>query len=138
MSNPAERAGPKATRRAWLGLAVIALPCVLATMDLEVLNLAVPALSAALHPSGSQLLWIVDSYGFLVAGSLVTMGTLGGVLPRYFWWGSVFLLAVPVMVLLLVLGLSPLVAGLWSLPAAAGLVLGSLLAPALARLARPA
>ena len=29
---------------------------------------------------------------------------LGGMLLEYFWWGSVFLLAVPVMVLLLVLG----------------------------------
>ena len=29
---------------------------------------------------------------------------VGGVLLEYFWWGSVFLMAVPVMVLLLVLG----------------------------------
>jgi DHA2 family multidrug resistance protein-like MFS transporter len=46
-------------------------------MDLTVLNLAVPALTADLAPSGVQLLWIVDIYGFLVAGSLITMGTLG-------------------------------------------------------------
>ena len=32
---------PKATRREWLGLAVIALPCLLYSMDLTVLNLAV-------------------------------------------------------------------------------------------------
>ena len=180
----------RAGRREWAGLAVIALPCLLATMDLEVLNLAVPALTADLQPSSAQLLWIIDIYGFMVAGSLITMGTLGdrigrrrllligaaafgvasvlaafstsaemliatrallgvagatlapstlslirnmftdpgqrtvavavwatsfsvgaaigpllgGVLLEWFWWGSVFLLAVPVMVLLLVVG----------------------------------
>src|SRR5687767_3051357 len=181
---------PRATRREWIGLAVIALPCMLYSMDLTVLNLALPHLSADLQPSSSQLLWIVDIYGFFVAGSLITMGTLGdrigrrrllligavafgatsviaafstssemlivsrallgisgatiapstlslirnmfhdprqrtlaigvwissfsagaaigpllgGVLLEYFWWGSVFLLAVPVMAILLVLG----------------------------------
>ena len=183
-------AGPKATRREWIGLGVIALPCLLYSMDLTVLNLAVPKLSEALKPSSAQLLWIVDIYGFLIAGSLITMGTLGdrigrrrllligaaafgvasviaafstsaemliatrallgvagatlapstlslirsmfldpqqrtvaigvwvtsysvggaigpllgGVLLQYFWWGSVFLIGVPVMLLLLVLG----------------------------------
>ena len=179
-----------ATRREWIGLAVIALPCLLYAMDLTVLALAVPALTADLHPSATELLWIVDIYGFLVAGFLITMGTLGdrigrrrllligatafgaasvvaafatsaemliasramlgiagatlapstlslirnmfhdaqqrtvaigiwvtsfsagaaigplvgGLLLERFWWGSVFLLAVPVMVLLLVVG----------------------------------
>jgi MFS transporter, DHA2 family, multidrug resistance protein len=183
-------AARRAGRREWAGLAVIALPCLLATMDLEVLNLAVPALTADLQPSSAQLLWIIDIYGFMVAGSLITMGTLGdrigrrrllligaaafgvasvlaafstsaemliatrallgvagatlapstlslirnmftdpgqrtvavavwatsfsvgaaigpllgGVLLEWFWWGSVFLLAVPVMVLLLLVG----------------------------------
>jgi DHA2 family multidrug resistance protein-like MFS transporter len=180
---------PRATRREWIGLGVIALPCLLYSMDLTVLNLALPALGADLEPSTVQLLWIVDIYGFLVAGSLITMGTLGdrigrrrllmigaavfgaasvlaafstsagmliatrallgvagatlapstfslirnmfhdpqertfaigvwitsysagaaigpllgGALLQFFWWGSVFLLAVPVMVLLLIL-----------------------------------
>ena len=57
----------RAGRREWAGLAVIALPCLLATMDLEVLNLAVPALTADLQPSSAQLLWIIDIYGFMVA-----------------------------------------------------------------------
>jgi MFS transporter, DHA2 family, multidrug resistance protein len=182
--------GLKAGRREWIGLAVIALPCMLYSMDLTVLNLAVPALSADLKPSSAQLLWIIDVYGFMVAGALITMGTLGdrigrrrllligatafgvasvvaafstsaemliatrallglagatlapstlslirnmfhdpdqrrvaigvwitsysvgaaigpflgGLMLQHFWWGSVFLLAVPVMVLLLVLG----------------------------------
>jgi MFS transporter, DHA2 family, multidrug resistance protein len=181
---------PKAGRREWIGLSVLALACLLYAMDLTVLHLAVPRLSAALKPSSAQLLWIIDIYGFLVAGSLITMGTLGdrigrrrllligaaafgvvsvvaafsttaemliasraamglagatlapstlslifnmfpdpkqrataigvwitafsaggavgpvlgGVLLERFWWGSVFLLALPVMALLLILG----------------------------------
>ena len=59
----------KAGRREWIGLAVIALPCLLYSMDLTVLNLAVPAISADLQPSSTQLLWILDIYGFLVASS---------------------------------------------------------------------
>jgi DHA2 family multidrug resistance protein-like MFS transporter len=49
----------------------------LVSMDLTVLHLAVPSLSADLMPSSSQLLWIVDVYGFMIAGFLITMGTLG-------------------------------------------------------------
>src|SRR5260221_4512341 len=73
---------PKAGRRGWIGLAVIALPCLLYAMDLTVLNLAVPKLSADLKPTSSQLLWIVDIYGFMVAGLLITMGTLGDRIGR--------------------------------------------------------
>ncbi|MDQ3938555.1 MAG: MFS transporter [Chloroflexota bacterium] len=73
---------PKATLREWLGLAVLALACLLYVMDLTVLHLAVPKLSADLQPTSAQLLWIIDIYGFLVAGSLVTMGTLGDRIGR--------------------------------------------------------
>ncbi|WP_076997739.1 MFS transporter [Variovorax sp. KK3] len=72
----------KAGTREWTGLAVIALPCMLYAMDLTVLNLAVPHLSAALQPSPAQMLWIVDIYGFMLAGSLITMGTLGDRIGR--------------------------------------------------------
>src|SRR5688500_20029475 len=51
-------------------------------MDLTVLYLAVPSLTADLSPSSAQLLWIVDAYGFLIAGSLITMGTLGDRIGR--------------------------------------------------------
>jgi DHA2 family multidrug resistance protein-like MFS transporter len=193
MDNPDQQVPEEATlagRREWIGLAVLALACLLYAMDLTVLHLAVPALSEDLQPSSAQLLWITDIYGFMVAGFLVTMGTLGdrigrrrllltgaaafgvvsvaaafsvspemliasrallgiagatlapstlslifsmfhdprqrtvaigvwitafsaggavgpvvgGVLLEHFWWGSVFLLAFPVMALLLVLG----------------------------------
>ncbi|WP_214405014.1 MFS transporter [Pseudonocardia lacus] len=73
---------PKATRREWTGLAVLALACLLYVMDLTVLDLAVPALSEDLRPTSSQLLWIIDVYGFMVAGALVTMGTLGDRIGR--------------------------------------------------------
>jgi MFS transporter, DHA2 family, multidrug resistance protein len=73
---------PKAGRREWIGLAVIALACVLYVMDLTILHLAVPAISADLRPSSAELLWIIDIYGFMVAGSLITMGTLGDRIGR--------------------------------------------------------
>ena len=182
---------PRAGRKEWIGLAVLALAALVYVMDLTVLHLAVPALSADLQPSSAELLWIIDIYGFMVAGFLITMGTLGdrigrrkllmvgaaafgatsvlaafstssemlivsrallgiagatlrhprpcrfifsmfrdpgqrtraiaiwvsafsvgsavgpilgGLLLEHFWWGSVFLLAVPVMVLLLIIG----------------------------------
>jgi len=183
-------AAPKAGSKEWIGLAVLALPCLLYSMDLTVLNLAVPSISADLKPSGPGLLWIVDIYGFVLAGALIPMGALGdrigrrrlllygaaffglasilaafsdtvatliasrallglaaatlapstlslirnmfldpqertfavgvwissfslggamgpvigGILLEYFWWGSVFLINVPVMVLLLGIG----------------------------------
>ena len=75
-------APPRAGRREWIGLAVLALACVLYAMDLTVLHLAVPSLSEDLKPTSAQLLWIVDIYGFLVAGSLITMGTLGDRIGR--------------------------------------------------------
>ena len=68
---------PPATRREWLGLAVLALPTLLSAMDFSVLFLALPRLAADVRPSGTQLLWITDIYGFMVAGFLVTMGALG-------------------------------------------------------------
>ena len=51
-------------------------------MDLTVLFLAVPALTRDLDPSSTQLLWITDIYGFLIAGLLITMGTLGDRIGR--------------------------------------------------------
>lgn len=187
----AERKIKRAGRREWIGLAILMLPTLLIAMDVTVLHLAVPSLTEHLKPSGSQLLWITDIYGFVIAGSLITMGTLGdrigrrkllmigagafglasvvaafsttpgmliaarallglagatlmpstmslirnmfldphqrtaaigvwvsgfslgsaigplvgGFLLEHFWWGSVFLLAVPVMVILVIAGL---------------------------------
>ena len=73
---------PQAGRREWIGLAVLAIACVVYAMDLSVLHLAVPSLSTELKPTSAELLWIVDIYGFMVAGSLITMGTLGDRIGR--------------------------------------------------------
>jgi DHA2 family multidrug resistance protein-like MFS transporter len=51
-------------------------------MDLTVLNLAVPHLSSALKPTGAQLLWIIDIYGFMLAGALIPVGGLGDRIGR--------------------------------------------------------
>ncbi|QQQ74260.1 MFS transporter [Saccharothrix sp. 6-C] len=72
----------RAGRREWWGLAVLALPTLLLSLDMSVLHLAVPHLAADLRPSGTQLLWIIDVYGFMIAGFLVTMGTLGDRIGR--------------------------------------------------------
>lgn len=78
----ADEINEKAGRREWIGLAVLAFPCFLLSMDFTVLHLAVPKLTADLQPSSTQLLWIVDIYGFLIASSLITMGTLGDRIGR--------------------------------------------------------
>ncbi|WP_371599559.1 MFS transporter [Streptomyces sp. NBC_00564] len=185
-NTPAARAG----RREWTALGVLMLPLLLVSMDVSVLYFAIPSISADLEPSGTQQLWIFDIYAFVLAGLLMTMGSLGdrigsrklllfgaaafgtaslvaayansaetliaaravlgiggatlmpstmalvrtmftdagqrakavglwsgvmtggvalgsvmsGVLVEYFWWGSVFLVNLPAMALLLVLG----------------------------------
>ncbi len=191
MTNPTSTsAGRRAGRREWTALAVLMLPLLLVSMDVSVLYFAIPAISADLEPSGTQQLWIFDIYAFVLAGLLMTMGSLGdrigrrrlllggavafgaasllaayansaetliaarailgiggatlmpstmalirtmfvdpaqrakaigmwsgvltagialgsvmsGVLVEYFWWGSVFLVNLPAMVLLLILG----------------------------------
>ena len=71
-----------ANARAWAGLAVLALPTFLLGLDVTLLYLALPAIAADLQPSSTQALWIMDIYGFLIAGFLITMGTLGDRIGR--------------------------------------------------------
>ena len=77
-----ENTARRATTADWVGLSVLALACLLYVMDLTVLHLAIPQISEQLAPSSTQLLWIIDVYGFMVAGALVTMGTLGDRIGR--------------------------------------------------------
>jgi DHA2 family multidrug resistance protein-like MFS transporter len=179
-----------AGKREWLGLATLTLPIFIVSIDLFVLLLALPKIATDLNAGANQQLWMTDIYGFVLAGFLVTMGTLGdrigrrkllligsvgfgigsilcaystsapmligaravlaiagatlmpsvmglivtmfknpkqmgtafgvfasvftlgaivgpiigGIMLQFFWWGSVFLLGVPVMVLLLIVG----------------------------------
>ncbi|ONK11734.1 MFS transporter [Streptomyces sp. MP131-18] len=72
----------KASRKEWVGLGVLTVPALLVSMDLSVLFMAAPRISAELEPSAGQLLWIMDIYGFLMAGLLITMGTLGDRIGR--------------------------------------------------------
>ncbi|WP_031469494.1 MFS transporter [Sciscionella sediminilitoris] len=46
-------------------------------IDMTVLHLAIPALTAQLGATSEELLWIADVYGFAMGGLLVTMGNLG-------------------------------------------------------------
>ncbi|MFI7633394.1 MFS transporter [Nonomuraea sp. NPDC049400] len=68
--------------RAWLGLGVLMLPTLLVAIDTTALLLALPQLSADLGATNVQQLWISDSYGFMVAGLVITMGTLGDRIGR--------------------------------------------------------
>lgn len=72
----------KAGLREWLGLALLSLPTVLLGLDLTLLHLTLPALAADLQPTSTQALWIMDAYGFMIAGFLITMGTLGDRIGR--------------------------------------------------------
>jgi len=74
----AKNAGP----REWVGLSLLSLPTVLLGLDLTLLHLALPALAIDLQPTNAQALWIVDVYGFMIAGFLITMGTLGDRIGR--------------------------------------------------------
>ena len=67
----------QATPREWLGLVVLAFAVLLVAVDGTVLDLALPFISADLAPTSNQLLWIIDVYSFVLAGLLITMGTLG-------------------------------------------------------------
>lgn len=66
---------PRSSR--WLALAILMLPVLLVTVDNTVLGFALPKISEALHPSASQQLWMIDAYSLVLAGLLISMGSLG-------------------------------------------------------------
>lgn len=61
----------------WIALGVLCLAALLVSLHAFVLLLAMPAVTAGLHASSAQQLWILDVYGFMAAGLMITMGTLG-------------------------------------------------------------
>ena len=69
-------------RSRWLGLAVLTLPVILTSMDITILHIAIPTITQELTPSPSQTLWILDSYGFFLAGLLIVMGNIGDRIGR--------------------------------------------------------
>lgn len=72
----------KMNQRQCFVLTTLLLPVVVVSMDLTVLYLAAPSLSEQLRPSSSQLLWIMDVYGFVVAALLIPAGRLGDHIGR--------------------------------------------------------
>ncbi|SCD70012.1 MFS transporter, DHA2 family, multidrug resistance protein [Streptomyces sp. BpilaLS-43] len=74
--------GPRAGRKEWTALGVLMLPLLLVSMDVSVLYFAIPSISEDLEPSATQQLWILDMYGFVLAGLLITMGALGDRIGR--------------------------------------------------------
>jgi len=80
MSAPTSRSlGP---RLRWFGLAVLTLPVILTSMDITILHIVIPTITGELAPSSSQTLWILDVYGFLLAGLLIVMGNIGDRIGR--------------------------------------------------------
>ncbi|HEX5427356.1 MAG TPA: MFS transporter, partial [Pedococcus sp.] len=72
----------RAGRREWTALAVLCLPLLVASMDVSVLFFAVPFIARDLDPSATGMLWIFDIYGFVLAGLLLTMGSIGDRIGR--------------------------------------------------------
>lgn len=88
--------GLQAGIREWTGLAVLALPALLVSIDLSVMILALPHIGADLGADSAQQLWIIDIYGFMLAGFLITMGTLGDRIGRrklLLFGGAAFVIA---------------------------------------------
>ncbi|MEV8171349.1 MFS transporter [Microbacterium sp. NPDC077486] len=72
-----ETEAPRVGARGWAALVVLMLPVLLVSVDNTVLSFALPEISISLAPSGAEQLWIIDVYPLVLAGLLVTMGTLG-------------------------------------------------------------
>ncbi|MEO5316378.1 MFS transporter [Pseudarthrobacter sp. CC12] len=68
--------------RDWLALGLLMFPVLLVAVDNTALTFALPAIARALEPTGLQLLWIVDAYPLVLAGLLVSMGSLGDRIGR--------------------------------------------------------
>lgn len=63
--------------RRWLALGVPSLGILLIGVDGTVLAVAIPFISKDLGATATQVLWIGDIFSFVLAGALVTMGSLG-------------------------------------------------------------
>ncbi|CAM3851028.1 MULTISPECIES: MFS transporter [Tsukamurella] len=63
--------------RRWAAAAVLSVSLLVITVDLTILNIAIPDLSADLRPTAAQQLWIIDAYSLVLAGLLVSTASLG-------------------------------------------------------------
>ncbi|MFG2577568.1 DHA2 family efflux MFS transporter permease subunit [Streptomyces sp. NPDC048481] len=73
---------PELGGRRWVALVVICMAALLLSVDLTVLQLAIPSLIKDLQPTSTEVLWIADIYGLALSGLLVTMGNLGDRIGR--------------------------------------------------------
>lgn len=73
----ADARGQRVGWRGWAALIVLMLPVLLVSVDNTVLSFALPSIALELGPTSAQQLWIIDAYPLVLAGLLVTMGTLG-------------------------------------------------------------
>lgn len=77
MTIKAKEAPRAEASKRWSGLGVLMLPVLLVTVDNTVLGFALPKIAEALRPTASQQLWMIDAYSLVLAGLLVSMGSLG-------------------------------------------------------------
>lgn len=82
IEEPTTEPAGKATLKEWVGLGVLGVTSLVVAIDLFVMLLALPRLTGELHATSTQVLWITDIYGFLLAGFMITMGTLGDHIGR--------------------------------------------------------
>jgi DHA2 family multidrug resistance protein-like MFS transporter len=73
----ADDGGTRQGWRGWAALTVLMLPVLLVSVDNTVLSFALPEIARDVAPTSAQQLWIIDAYPLVLAGLLVTMGSLG-------------------------------------------------------------
>ncbi|GAA5022637.1 MFS transporter [Actinopolymorpha pittospori] len=71
-----------ASTRTWCGLLVLLLSALLVSMDISVLFVAGPRIAEDLRLTATEWLWAMDIYSFVMAGLLITMGSLGDRIGR--------------------------------------------------------
>src|SRR5580658_3619768 len=68
--------------RRWWMLAVTCLSVIVVNLDLTILNITLPAISAALHAGTGDLQWLVDAYQLVFAAVMLPAGVIGDRLGR--------------------------------------------------------
>jgi EmrB/QacA subfamily drug resistance transporter len=75
--NPAFQTPQKATRKAWLALAVVLAGMFMALIDSTIVNVALPSIRTSLSADESTLSWIVSGYMLTFGLALIPAGRLG-------------------------------------------------------------
>ncbi len=79
----ASTTSPSSTEsRRWWALGALALSVLVVALDLFVLTLALPTVSADLHASSGDLQWFIDAYSLVLAAALLPAGLLGDRIGR--------------------------------------------------------